>query len=100
MSCNIHHYTCAAQKSPTTKKLGKDLPIWFVCSAQPPQALCNQAALFADLLKVYPLQLISELLALRKKIILKAYELILSLMKFKVSEQVVYFADYQIKSIS
>lgn len=69
-------------------------------SAQPPQALCNQAALFADLLKVYPLQLISALLARRKKITLKAYELISSLIKFKMSEQVVYFADYQIKSIS
>lgn len=100
MSCKVHHYMCAAQKPLTAKNLGKDLPIRFVCSGQPLQALCNQAALFADLLKVYPLQPISELLALRKKIILKAYELISSPMKFKMSEQVVYFADYQIKPIS
>lgn len=49
MSCKAHHYMCAAQKSITAKKLSKDLPIWFMCSAQPPQALGGQAVLFADL---------------------------------------------------
>lgn len=51
-------------------------------------------------LKGVPLQLMSKLLALRKKIILKAYELILSLLKLKMNEQLVCFAECQIKSIS
>lgn len=63
------------------------------------QALCNPNVLFADLLEVYHLKLISELLSV-KKIILKAYELTLSHTKFKMSKQVVGFADYQIKTIS
>lgn len=99
VSYKIHHYMCAVQKSLTAQKFGKDLLIWFMCSTQPPQALCNPNVLFQDLLEVYHLQLISELPSVKKSI-LKAYELTLSHMKFKLSEQVVGFADYQIKTSS
>lgn len=81
------------------KSLAKTCSFWFMCSTQPPQALCNPNVLFQDLLEVYHLQLISELPSVKTSI-LKAYELTLSHMKFKLSEQVVGFADYQIKTSS
>lgn len=53
-----HHVRCITAcvqlKTLTTEKLGKDLPIQFVCLAQPLCSLCNHDDLFADLLKVCP----------------------------------------------